>query len=176
MRPACVVLLLWAGCASNLGDARLRMLPQEERGDLLEAQSELAVASDRAEDSRTEVEVTRTALQTVEDAPKRSYLSLKLDAYEEKLKIDLQRVACAREGIALAKALTIRRAKLAEWESMDPAPLRERVERCKREVQSAEKVLLRRVLPRVRVARAEWEARKAAQGPKEVGEARPYLE
>jgi chromosome segregation ATPase len=182
----------------------LDRLPYEAKIELLESENDLALAVDRLDEARNEVERTRKQIRRAkdrldaaksevsraEDALSREVAELAVAEAEKRVEwlrasqringreeaLAEQNLDCARARYELARLTAARKAKLEGSEELDPEVFQAQVTRCE-EKYAAMKEALKETSTEAERFRAEWDQARAALAKKTFdARASPFVE
>jgi hypothetical protein len=210
MKPLLLLpsLLLLAACGPRYGmrvpDEMVKKLPYETRIELLEAENDLAVAIDKADQASSEIgrardnirrarsraKAAEQELDRAEDAISKEVAKLTIEEAESRveylrarqhlnvslLEVEQLALRCAFARFELARVSAARKAKVAGSEELDPKNFEAQVAECDASVKE-ERASLGGNTTDEKTAREAWEAKKAALA-KKTFDARtsPYVE
>lgn len=204
-RAALLLVLSWCACGvKRVPDSIIEKLPYESRIDLLEAENDLAIAVDRLDETRAEVQRTRDQLRrakerrsaangevgSASDPTSREVAQLAVAEAEARLEwlkarqqvnVEEEKLAdialtCALARFELSKLETARKKKIEGSEAIDPAVFEGQVKSCEDKL-AAERAEAKTIGTQAEEIKNKWESSKSALAKKTFdARASPYVE
>lgn len=203
MMRTVLTLLLLCGCGvKRVSDSIIEKLPYESRIDLLEAENDLAIAVDRLDETRNEVQRTRDQIRrakdrlgsansdTGNDATSREVANLaviegeaRIDWLKARQEVNVEEEKVAEIGLKCAiarfeqsKLEVARKKKIEGSESLDPVDFESQVKQCEEKMAEA-RGEAKKVGAEAEEIKSKWETARSALAKKTFdARASPYVE